>query len=77
MHVPVLSARRLTGLAVIACAAAQAPAAALAAASSPAATAAVTPHSPASGLVIWMDTPGSGAAGSVFYTVHETRKSVS
>jgi hypothetical protein len=75
MHIPVLSAPRLTGLAAIACAAALAPAAALAATSSPAATAAITPRCPASGLVIWMDTPGSGAAGSVFYTLKFTNLS--
>jgi len=76
MPIPALSPRRLTGLAAIACAAALAPAAALAAAPSPAATTATAaPHCQTSRLVIWMDTPGSGAAGSVFYTVMFTNLS--
>jgi Protein of unknown function (DUF4232) len=76
MHIPVLSRRRLAGVAAIACAAGLAPAAALAAAGSPtASSAAGVSRCPASGLVIWMDTPGSNAAGSVYYTLMFTNLS--
>jgi hypothetical protein len=82
MHIPARSGRRLTGVTAIACAAALAPAAALAAATtsatqtSPAAAArARAPRCDTSGLVIWMDSRGSGAAGSVFYTLNFTNLS--
>jgi Protein of unknown function (DUF4232) len=76
MHTPVLSPRRLTGVAAIACAAALAPAAALAAAASPASTSnAGVPACQTSRLVVWMDTPGNGAAGTVFYTLMFTNLS--
>jgi len=76
MHIPVRSPRRVAGLAAIACAAALAPAAALAAAASPAAAVtAAAPHCQTSGLVIWMNTQGNGAAGSVFYTLMFTNLS--
>ena len=75
MHTPVLSPRRLTGVAAIACAAALAPAAALAAAASPASTPnAGVPACQTSRLVVWMN-QGNGAAGTVFYTLMFTNLS--
>lgn len=77
MHVPVLSPRRLTGVAAIAAAAALIPVAALAATVSAPAGAATarTPRCATAGLVVWMNTQGSGAAGSVFYTLKFTNLS--
>jgi Protein of unknown function (DUF4232) len=76
MHIPALSARRLTGLTALACAVALAPAAALAAAAtSAAAVKAAAPHCQTSGLVVWMNTQGDGTAGSVFYTLMFTNLS--
>ena len=77
MHTPVLSPRRLAGVAGIACAAALTPVAALAATASPAVPAAMasTPRCATAGLVVWMDTQGSGAAGSIFYTLEFTNLS--
>jgi hypothetical protein len=72
MHVPALAARRLAGVAVIACTAALA---AAAAAWPAAAAAADPPGCSTSGLVVWMDTQGSVAAGSVFYTLMFTNLS--
>jgi len=59
MHIPALSARRLTGLTALACAVALAPAAALAAAAAPAAG----PARPAGRLATLTAPPGSGRAG--------------
>jgi hypothetical protein len=77
MHLPVSSPRRLIGAAALACAIALIPAAALAATSSPAARAAAgsTPRCATSGLVVWMDTFGNGAAGTIFYTLEFTNLS--
>jgi Protein of unknown function (DUF4232) len=76
MHTPTLSARRLTGVTALACAAALTPAVALAAATSPAASAtARAPRCQTSGLVVWMNTQGSNAAGSVYYTLNFTNLS--
>ncbi len=77
MHVPVLSPRRLAGVAAIAAAAALIPVAALAATVSAPAGAATarTPRCATAGLVVWMNTQGSGAAGSVFYTLKFTNLS--
>ena len=85
MHIPTLHVRRLTGLTALACAATLAPAVALTAtASSAAATSAATSAAAASaaaarcktsGLVVWMNTPGSNAAGSVYYTLEFTNLS--
>lgn len=77
MKLPALSPRRLTGVAAIACAAALTPVAALAATASPAApaAAAATPRCATAGLVVWMNTDGSAAAGSVFYTLMFTNLS--
>jgi Protein of unknown function (DUF4232) len=83
------SRRRLTGAVVLACAAVLIPAAALGAASpsaGPDATvgdggvsltpvAASTPKCATSGLVVWLDTQGNGAAGSDFYTLELTNLS--
>jgi hypothetical protein len=68
---------RLTGVAALACAAALAPTAALAGPASPAAraAAAVTPGCATSGLVVWMNTQGDGAAGSIYYTLKFTNLS--
>jgi len=76
MYIPALAPRRLTGATALACAAALTPAVALAAATSPAATAKVgAPRCQTSGLVVWMNTPGIGTAGSVFYTLKFTNLS--
>ena len=77
MHHHTLSRGRLAGAAVLACAAALAPAAALADTASLAAPAAQagTPRCATSGLVVWMDTQGDGAAGSVYYTLQFTNLS--
>jgi hypothetical protein len=77
MHHHTLSLGRLAGVAALACATALAPAAALAGPASPAAPAAQagTPRCATSGLVVWMNTQGDGAAGSVYYTLKFTNLS--
>jgi hypothetical protein len=76
MHIPTHPRGRMIGLAVLAVAAAMIPAAALAATTSSAAGAtATTPRCATAGLVIWMDTNGDGAAGSIFYTLKFTNLS--
>jgi hypothetical protein len=77
MHHHTLSPRRLTGVAALACAAALAPAAALAGTASPAAPGAAVgaPRCATSGLVVWMNTQGDGAAGSIYYTLKFTNLS--
>jgi hypothetical protein len=62
--------RRLTG--AIACGAALT---AIAATTSPAATTASAPRCATSGLVIWLETQGNGAAGSIFYNLDFTNLS--
>ena len=62
--------RRLS--AAIACGATLA---AIAATSSPAATTASTPRCATSGLVIWLETQGNGAAGSIYYNLDFTNLS--
>jgi hypothetical protein len=62
--------KRLTG--AIACGAALT---AIAATTSPAATTASTPRCATSGLVIWLETQGNGAAGSIFYNLDFTNLS--
>jgi len=70
MRIPALAPHWLTGVAAIACTAA------LAAMAWPATAAtAGPPGCLASGLVVWMDTQGSVAAGSVFYTLMFTNLS--
>jgi hypothetical protein len=73
MHFSV-SPRRLAGVAALACAAALTPVTALGATGAPAA-AASTPACATSGLVIWLNTFGSGYAGGEDYTVNFTNLS--
>ena len=75
MQLSILSARRLVGVAALACAAALVPACAVAVTSSPAAPVARTPACTTSGLVVWMDTVGNGYAGGVAYTLKFTNLS--
>ena len=75
MHLSILSARRLAGVAALACAAALIPVTALAVTGSPAAPAASTPACATSGLVIWMNTQGSQYAGGAYYTLKFTNLS--
>jgi hypothetical protein len=62
--------RRLT--AAVACGATLT---AIAATASPAATTAGTPRCATSGLVIWLETQGNGAAGSIYYNLDFTNLS--
>jgi len=76
----VMRPKRFSGVVALACAATLAPMAAVAATASPAtragaAAAASTPRCATSGLVIWLDTQGSGAAGSIYYRVELTNLS--
>jgi Protein of unknown function (DUF4232) len=77
MHLSVLSPGRLAGVVAIAAAAALIPVATLAATASASAGAATAgpPRCSTAGLVVWMNTQGSGAAGSVFYTLKFTNLS--
>jgi hypothetical protein len=77
MHPPKSSSRRAIGTAALGCAAALASAAVLATTASPAAPAraAGTSKCAASGLVIWLNTQGSGAAGSIYYNLELTNLS--
>jgi hypothetical protein len=77
MKLTTRAARRVTAAAAAACAALCAPAIALAAPAAPA-----SPASPAvvglcqtPGLVVWLDTNGSGTAGSVFFHLEFTNLS--
>ena len=74
MHFSV-SPRRLAGVAALACAAALTPVTALAATEAPAAATASTPACTTSGLVIWLNTVGSGYAGGEDYTLNFTNLS--
>ena len=65
-----VSSRRLS--VASACAAALA---AIAATASPAATTATTPRCATSGLVIWLETQGNGALGSIYYNLDFTNLS--
>jgi hypothetical protein len=74
MHVPRFTARRLIaagGAAALLCTAALSSTASLAARS----RAAATPKCTTSGLVIWLNTVGNGAAGSIFYKLYLTNLS--
>jgi len=64
------SAKRLAGLAVLACATALMPSPSLAAASPVSA-----PRCTTAGLVVWMNTQGDGYAGGVGYTLYLTNQS--
>ncbi len=76
MHLTACFPRRLAGVMAVAVAAALIPAAALATtASGAAAGQAATPKCTTAGLVVWMDTNGNGAAGSIFYTLKFTNLS--
>jgi hypothetical protein len=80
MHLPALSVRRLIGAAAIACTAVLAAMATLAATASPAATGnapavASAPTCTTSELVVWLDTRGSGTAGSTYYNLKFTNLS--
>jgi len=77
MHVVFFYPRRLTGVAALACATALTPVAAVAAVASPAAgdATASAPRCATAGLVVWMNTQGSAAAGSIFYTLEFTNLS--
>lgn len=74
----ILSPRRLTGVAALACAAVLTPVAALAATGSQAAPAAAPASASGcatSGLVVWLNTFGNGYAGGVYYTLNFTNLS--
>jgi hypothetical protein len=88
MRLPHLPAARILGAAATALAAVIIPAVALGAASPTAGPdvvtgpgallapdAATTPKCTTSGLVVWLDTQGNGAAGSIFYTLELTNLS--
>lgn len=73
-----LTSRAARGIAAaaVACAAVMAPAIALATTGSPASSASPAfPMCQTPGLVIWLNTNGNGAAGSVFYTMNFTNLS--
>jgi Protein of unknown function (DUF4232) len=72
VHVPAFVVRHPIGTAAIACAALFA---ASASPTAPAAAAAGTPMCATSGLVVWLNTQGNGAAGSVYYTLELTNLS--
>lgn len=75
MNLRTTAARRLLSTGALACAAALVPAAALAAPGTahPARTA--TPACATSGLDVWLDTQGSGAAGTIYYNLEFTNLS--
>jgi Protein of unknown function (DUF4232) len=74
MHLPSLSPSRLASVAVLACAAALVPVAAMAGTASPARPSG-PPECTTAGLVVWMDTQGDGYAGGVEYLLHFTNLS--
>ena len=71
------NARRITAVAAVVGAVILAPAAAGASAGSPAGPSALAaaPLCQTPGLVIWLDTTGNGAAGTIFYKLHFTNLS--
>jgi Domain of unknown function (DUF4232) len=77
MHSSKLPSISRLGTRALGCAAALASLAALAATSSPAdpARAAAAPRCATSGLVLWLNTAGNGAAGSVYYNLYFTNLS--
>jgi hypothetical protein len=73
MQLSSFSHRRVICAAAIGCAAALAPVALAATASpTPPAAAASTPKCTTSGLVVWLDTTGSGTAGGIYYNLKFT-----
>lgn len=77
MRLPKLSSIRPISVAAFSCGVALASVAPLAATASSAAPAraAATPRCATSGLVIWLNTSGSGAAGSIYYNLYLTNLS--
>jgi hypothetical protein len=77
MHLPKFSSTQLVSTTAIASAVTLASVAALAATTSPAAPAraAATPKCATSGLVLWLNTTGNGAAGSSYYNLYFTNLS--
>jgi hypothetical protein len=77
MHRPMWTPRRWIGVAAVAVAAALTPIAVLSATAAPAraVTTASTPACTTSGLVVWLNTRGSGAAGSIYYQLEFTNLS--
>lgn len=73
MHRPGFTIRRTFAAALLLGAATAAPILALGAAATPAS--ASTPACTTSGLVVWMNTAGSGAAGSIYYNLEFTNQS--
>ena len=70
------AARRLLAAGAFACAAALAPASALAATGATTHTGSTTaPACTTSGLDVWIDTQGNGAAGTIYYTLEFTNLS--
>jgi Protein of unknown function (DUF4232) len=78
MYRPSFSPRRAISVAAIAAAGVLGPVALLSAAGAPAAHAVTrtsTPRCTTSGLVVWMNTTGSGAAGTIYYHLEFTNLS--
>ena len=75
MNLRTTAARRLLSTGALACAAALVPAAALAAPGTVHAGRTATPACTTSGLDIWLNTQGSGAAGTVYYNLEFTNLS--
>ena len=76
MNLRFTAARRLLAIGALACAAALVPASALAVPGAAAqAGAAATPACATSGLDVWLDTQGQGAAGTIFYKLNFTNLS--
>src|SRR5438067_13911021 len=81
MHTPSMPSRRRSGALSVACAAVLAAAASLVVVTSSAAgraatgTTASTPRCANSQLVVWLDTQGNGAAGSITYDIELTNLS--
>ena len=75
MNLRTITARRLLTAGALACAAALIPASALAAPGAAGAGRAATPACATSGLDIWLNTQGSGAAGTIYYNLEFTNLS--
>jgi len=75
MNVRTTAARRLLIAGALACSAALIPAAALAAPGAGRASYTATPACATSGLDVWLDTQGQGAAGTIYYDLKFTNLS--
>jgi Protein of unknown function (DUF4232) len=75
MNLSTLAVRRLLVTGAAACAAALVPASALAVPGAPAGARVATPACATSGLDVWLDTQGSGAAGTIYYNLEFTNLS--